>query len=363
MRSVSERKEAERRAARSVEAAATSPPTKSVKLDYDIVYVRAPRRGDEVGTNWADLQPALHGCRRRPDALASRRQGGSSGRGRQGIGRRPDGLVRWRVGLLLTLSRPEGGDDHRRSRRPVPTSSRSTSRRGRIVRLTHQQFTPNTGAGNWSKDFRTPEPGKNSIDYGVFNMGPCPLPGGKVVFTSNRNGFRPPKRLPQTMQLFVMDDDGVECRVHRPPEPGDGAAPGGPDGRPRDLQLARIAGAAHVNLVGPVEHPSRRHATGGRSSARSCRAKARTRFTSRRNCPTARSWPRSITTRPAAASAGSSSCRFRAGRRPVVWTRLHGRPAQSAAARRTPRRRPAAHAPAPVQSARHRGLDALRPDR
>src|SRR5262249_59371858 len=30
-----------------------------------------------------------------------------------------------------------------------------------IVRLTQQQFTPNTGAGNWSRDFRTPEAGKN----------------------------------------------------------------------------------------------------------------------------------------------------------------------------------------------------------
>ena len=42
------------------------------------------------------------------------------------------------------------------------------------------------------------------------------MPGNKVVFTSNRNAFRPPKRLTQTMQLFVMDDDGsnVECIGH-----------------------------------------------------------------------------------------------------------------------------------------------------
>src|SRR5207253_2066808 len=57
----------------------------------------------------------------------------------------------------------------------------------KIVRLTQQQFTPNTGAGNWSSDYRTPKPGKNHIDYGVFNMGPCPLPGGRVMFSSNRN--------------------------------------------------------------------------------------------------------------------------------------------------------------------------------
>ncbi len=82
--------------------------------------------------------------------------------------------------------------------------------------MTHQQFTPNTGAGNWSRDYRTPEPGKNSLGYGVFNMGPCPLPGGRLIFTSNRNAFRPPKRLPHTLQLFVMDEDGgnVECIGH-----------------------------------------------------------------------------------------------------------------------------------------------------
>src|SRR3954452_5995785 len=28
---------------------------KSVKLDYDIVYVRAPRKGDAVGTNWTEI--------------------------------------------------------------------------------------------------------------------------------------------------------------------------------------------------------------------------------------------------------------------------------------------------------------------
>ena len=38
-------------------------------------------------------------------------------------------------------------------------------------------------------------------------MGPCPLPGGRVAFTSNRDGFRPTKGYPAVaLQLFVMDD-------------------------------------------------------------------------------------------------------------------------------------------------------------
>ena len=79
----------------------------------------------------------------------------------------------------------------------------------KIVRLTNQEFTPNTGAADWSK--RLPHAGAGqdaTLNYGVFNMGPCPLPGGRLVFTSNRNGFRPPKAIPSlALQLFVMDDE------------------------------------------------------------------------------------------------------------------------------------------------------------
>ena len=85
-----------------------------------------------------------------------------------------------------------------------------------IVRLTTQQYTPNTGAARWSRDYRKPEEGKTHLNYGVLNMGPYPLPGGRLVFTSNRNAFVPPKHPSPTLQLFVMDEDGanVECIGH-----------------------------------------------------------------------------------------------------------------------------------------------------
>ncbi|MEM7234724.1 MAG: hypothetical protein AAF517_21270, partial [Planctomycetota bacterium] len=43
-----------------------------------------------------------------------------------------------------------------------------------------------------------------------------PLPGRRLVFTSNRDGFRPPKHNGPTLQLFTMDIDGknVECIGH-----------------------------------------------------------------------------------------------------------------------------------------------------
>ena len=55
---------------------------------------------------------------------------------------------------------------------------------------------------------------------GVHNLGPCPLPGGKVAFVSDRNAFKAtnPGYAPNALalQLFVMDDDGknVECIGH-----------------------------------------------------------------------------------------------------------------------------------------------------
>jgi Hydrazine synthase alpha subunit middle domain len=189
---------------------------KSVKLDYDIVYVRAPRKGDAVGTNWTEISNPVF-MDPGADLMLLHPDGSEELLVKGGVGSVTDPMVsfdgEWVFYTLFhdlrgasTSQGPPAGADifkiHVKSKK--------------IVRLTQQQFTPNTGAANWSKDYRTPEPGKDSIGYGVFNMGPCPLPGGKLIFTSNRNGFKPPKRLPHTLQLFVMDDDGtnVECIGH-----------------------------------------------------------------------------------------------------------------------------------------------------
>jgi hypothetical protein len=188
----------------------------SVKLDYDIVYVRAPRKGDAVGTNWPEISNPVF-MDAGADLMLLHPDGTEEVLVRGGVGAVTDPMVSFDgewvyytlfhdlTGATIAQGPPAGADIYK-----IHVKTRT------IVRLTHQQFTPNTGAANWSKDFRTPEPGKNSIGYGVFNMGPCPLPGGKVIFTSNRNAFKPPKRLPHTLQLFVMNDDGtnVECIGH-----------------------------------------------------------------------------------------------------------------------------------------------------
>jgi RNA polymerase sigma factor (sigma-70 family) len=76
----------------------------------------------------------------------------------------------------------------------------------KIVQLTKTAFTPNTGIATWT-DSADPK----SPPYAAYNMGPCPVPGGKVVFTSNRNALHTPKNinpLDSVTQLFIMDEDG-----------------------------------------------------------------------------------------------------------------------------------------------------------
>ena len=67
-----------------------------------------------------------------------------------------------------------------------------------VVRLTHGEYTP--GAFGPAK-----------LPYGVFNMGPCPVTGGKIVFSSNRNGFEPPNGFTRfSLLLDLMNEDGSD---------------------------------------------------------------------------------------------------------------------------------------------------------
>ena len=178
---------------RSTSTCRTSRTDKSVKYDYDIVYVRADAGGRQ------GAQAVLHrllaagddGAGRRPDAAASRRQRGTAGRR----------AARARSPIRSSRSTASGSTtshiyDLRNANQWYAAAARGRhlqdppARRGKIVRLTNQQFTPNTGAADWSSDYRTPEKGKTHFDYGVFNMGPCPLPGGKLVV------HQQPRRLP-----------------------------------------------------------------------------------------------------------------------------------------------------------------------
>lgn len=191
----------------------------SVVYDYDIVYVRAPRAGDETHKRFytdfsqpVTMEPGA-------DLLLLHPDGSEEVLAAGGDGSITDPVVsfdgQWvyyvRLYQLKNASQwspPREGADifkiHLKTRR--------------TVKLTDQTFTPNTGAAAWSDDYRTPQEGRTHFDYGVFNMGPCQLPGGRVAFTSNRDGIKPAKGYPAVaLQLFVMDDsdDGPGRNVEK----------------------------------------------------------------------------------------------------------------------------------------------------
>ncbi len=180
----------------------------SIKYDYDIVYVRAQRAGDEKHKRYyADfsqpitMEPGADLMLLHPDGSEELLVAG-------GLGSVTDPVVsfdgKWvyyvKIHYLEKRSQwnppAQGADIYK-----INLKSR------KIVQLTDQTFEPNLGAANWATDFRTPEKGKTYYEYGVYNMGPYPLPNGKIIFTSNRHGYKPSNGYPAiALQLFVMDD-------------------------------------------------------------------------------------------------------------------------------------------------------------
>jgi hypothetical protein len=181
---------------------------KSVKYDYDIVYVRARRAGDKIHKRFftdfsspVTLEPGADLMLLHPDGSEERLVEG-------GDGSVTDPMVsfdgEW---VLYTLIYNLKNASQWNPPRQGADIFKINIKTRRMVRLTNQKFSPNTGAAPWSSDFRKNEPGKTYIETGVYNMGACPLPGGRIVFTSNRDGFRPAKGYPAiALQLFVMDD-------------------------------------------------------------------------------------------------------------------------------------------------------------
>jgi hypothetical protein len=155
---------------------------RSVKYDFDIVYVRAPRFGDAGKTIWTEVSRP-HRMDAGADLVLLRPDGAEEVLVKGGKGSVTDPMVSYDGQWVnyahfhdLTSASSRAGSDIYKIH--VPTR--------RIVRLTQFGFVPNTGAADWSSDYRTAENGKVVVGHGLYNLGPCPLPGGKVIFTSNR---------------------------------------------------------------------------------------------------------------------------------------------------------------------------------
>ena len=183
-------------------------------IDYDIVYVRQARYGDTVNTIWPEV---FHPARLDPGADLMLLH--------------PDGSeeilvdcdscgvtdpvlsfdAQWVYYSLFPDLRPEALNGQRGD---LPIAGADIYRihleTRQIEQLTFGEFTPNLGAGSWDETNPVNPPGQfNRLGYGILNLGPMPLPGDRLAFTSNRNGQIPTQGFTNpTLQLFVMDVDG-----------------------------------------------------------------------------------------------------------------------------------------------------------
>src|SRR5262245_31336813 len=171
---------------------------KTVKYDYDIVYVRAPRLmkgadGKEkpaaVWPNAAEPENLLAPT----DLMLLHPDGSEEVLVEGGRGAVADPYVSFDAQWVYYSCFHDAGGRRGADVYKVHVQTRQT------VRLTQQQRTPNTGV----PDVKTATPGEV-----VYNMHPCPLPGGRVAFVSNRDGLKAPRGAQSSLQLFVMDDDG-----------------------------------------------------------------------------------------------------------------------------------------------------------
>ncbi|MCE9530400.1 MAG: hypothetical protein K8T89_04605 [Planctomycetes bacterium] len=171
---------------------------KAVAYDYDIVYVRAPRKGDDKQIAWTEVFSPLRG-EPGSDLMLLHPDGSEEVLVEAGDDAITDPFVSF-DGTTVYFARFQNAKQHGNDRLSSQSSDifKIHVKSKKITRLTRQEFTPNTGVADAKRK-----------SAGVYNLGPCPLPGGKLMFTSNRNGYAPTKGYtPTTLQLFTMDDEG-----------------------------------------------------------------------------------------------------------------------------------------------------------
>src|SRR5262249_16845177 len=145
----------------------------NVRYDFPIIYVRAPRKDPTGRAKWAEvgdprsMEPGADLMLLRPDGSEEVLV---AVKAEESIA---DPCVSF-DGESVFYAKMHDAAKHKGAdifKIHVPTR--------KIVQITNQKFTPNTGAADWSK---TELP-----SWGVYNLGPCQVPGGKVVFVSDRN--------------------------------------------------------------------------------------------------------------------------------------------------------------------------------
>ncbi len=191
-------------------------------VPYPIVYVRQPRRGDTDRILWPEV---FHPATLEPgsDLVLLGTDGTEEVLVAAGVGAVTDPFpsfdAAWVYYAFVADARPSAVNTQRGN---LPYTGSDIYRvrvaDKRVERLTHGEFTPNTGAGNWHPTNPLDPPAQyNRLGYGILNLGPMPLPDGRIAFTSNRNAYLPPKGYTMpTLQLFVMDANGDNVEAIAP---------------------------------------------------------------------------------------------------------------------------------------------------
>ncbi len=195
---------------------------KTHAVTYDIVYVRQPRRGDAENIKWPEvfhpvaLEPGSDLMLLHPDGteevLIDCHTEAEPGAAKCAV---TDPYISFDAKWVYYAYAPDmrtSALNYQRDNLPragVDIYKMHLASR-QIVRLTHQEFTPHTGAGNFKLDDPVDAQAPyNRLGYGIVNLGPAPVAGGKIIFTSNRAGLVPPKGYTSpSMQMYVMDEDG-----------------------------------------------------------------------------------------------------------------------------------------------------------
>ncbi len=197
-------------------------------VPYDIVYVRAPRYGDNTNTSWPDTTRPME-----PDPGADLRLLHPDCTeevlfplpSHQALVDAPiangsvsDPFVSF-DGRFVVFAYYHDQTDINPQRDQAYAGAdiyRLELATQQVVRLTRQEFTPNTGNGADFANCGGAGQGSNCPRFGVFNIGPAfvarPDPARPaIVFTSTRNNLLPPKPFGSSghaLQLFLMDWNG-----------------------------------------------------------------------------------------------------------------------------------------------------------
>jgi hypothetical protein len=191
-------------------------------LSYDIVYLRAPRKGDQTLTDWPEvfnptkMEPGTHLLRLKANGQEEVLFDGSAIGGDPAKTAILDPVISFDAKYVYFAYFPDvtaAGRNSQRDNAPREGSDiyRMDLATKAVKKLTSQTWVPPYAGVKWSSNrLQANASDENYLGYGIFNMAPTPLPGGKIMFVSNRHGFVPNKTFTfPNLRLYVMDEDGT----------------------------------------------------------------------------------------------------------------------------------------------------------